>query len=101
MVYLGRAWGNNSWVMFANTFMDKIVMPKGWDDWHIPACDKTVYYAQFNCTGEGASTMGQVEWARELTPEEAGPFITTKFINGESWLETLPVTSTWPSPLIP
>jgi hypothetical protein len=39
-VYLGRAWGNNSWVMFANTFMDKIVMPKGWDDWHIPACDK-------------------------------------------------------------
>lgn len=40
MVYLGRAWGNNSWVMFANTFMDKIVMPKGWDDWHIPACDK-------------------------------------------------------------
>ncbi len=40
MVYLGGAWGNNSWVMFANTFMDKIVMPKGWDDWHIPACDK-------------------------------------------------------------
>ncbi len=28
MVYLGRAWGNNSWVMFANTFMDKIVSPR-------------------------------------------------------------------------
>ncbi|CAK9876876.1 unnamed protein product [Sphagnum jensenii] len=101
MVYLGRAWGNDSRVVFANTFMDKIVMPKGWDDWHIPACDKTVYYAQFNCTGEGASTMGRVEWARELTPEEAAPFITTKFINGESWLEKLPISSTWPSPLIP
>jgi hypothetical protein len=83
------------WMLDLNFVPIKVLMHQGWD-W----C-RTVYYAQFNCTGEGASTMGRVEWARELTPEEAAPFITTKFINGESWLEKLPVTSTWSSPLIP
>lgn len=33
MVYLGRAWGNDSRVVFANTYMDKVVIPQGWRDW--------------------------------------------------------------------
>ena len=40
MVYLGRAWGNDSRVVFANTYMDDIVVPEGWGDWGIPARDK-------------------------------------------------------------
>ncbi|KAG0629050.1 hypothetical protein M758_1G072900 [Ceratodon purpureus] len=56
MVYLGRAWGNDSRVVFANTYMDDIVVPEGWGDWGIPARQKTVFYAQFNCTGPGADT---------------------------------------------
>jgi pectinesterase len=40
MVYLGRAWGSDSRVVFANTFMDDIVVPEGWGDWGIPARQK-------------------------------------------------------------
>lgn len=33
MVYLGRAWGDYSKVVFSYTFMDKLVLPEGWSDW--------------------------------------------------------------------
>lgn len=32
-IYLGRAWGDYSRVVFSYTFMDKIVHPLGWSDW--------------------------------------------------------------------
>ena len=32
-VYLGRAWGDYSRVVFSYTFLDKTVLPQGWSDW--------------------------------------------------------------------
>jgi pectinesterase len=32
-VYLGRAWGRYSRVVFLYTFMQSIIMPLGWDNW--------------------------------------------------------------------
>lgn len=32
-LYLGRAWGSFSRVVFAYTYMDKIITPRGWYDW--------------------------------------------------------------------
>jgi pectin methylesterase-like acyl-CoA thioesterase len=31
-VYLGRAWGNYSRVIFSYTYMDSLVLPEGWVD---------------------------------------------------------------------
>jgi len=36
LVYLGRAWGDHSRVVFIYTYMDKIVLPEGWDSWGCP-----------------------------------------------------------------
>lgn len=33
LIYLGRAWGDYSRVVFSYTFLDKIVNPRGWSDW--------------------------------------------------------------------
>lgn len=33
VLYLGRAWGTFSRVVFAFTYMDKIISPDGWYDW--------------------------------------------------------------------
>ncbi|KAE9464509.1 hypothetical protein C3L33_03597, partial [Rhododendron williamsianum] len=36
-LYLGRAWGPFSRVVFAFTYMDNIIMPKGWYNWGDPS----------------------------------------------------------------
>lgn len=35
-LYLGRAWGPFSRVVFAYTYMDNIIVPKGWFNWGDP-----------------------------------------------------------------
>ena len=49
-------------------------------------CCRTVFYGQYKCTGPGANYAGRVQWSRELTDEEAKPFISLDFIDGLEWL---------------
>ncbi|KAF4371876.1 probable pectinesterase 53 [Cannabis sativa] len=88
-LYLGRAWGTFSRVVFAYTYMDNIINPRGWYDWGDKNRDMTVFYGQYKCMGPGAEYGGRVSWSRELTPQEAQPFITLDFINGYEWLPNL------------
>lgn len=85
-VYLGRAWGDYSRVVFSYTFMDSLVLPQGWSDWGNLSRDVRVYYGEYECSGPGANISGRVRWARILTAEEAKPFLGTYFIDGDSWL---------------
>ncbi|XP_011100946.1 probable pectinesterase 53 [Sesamum indicum] len=85
-LYLGRAWGTFSRVVFAYTYMDKIITPRGWYDWGDKQRQMTVFYGQFKCSGPGADYGGRVSWARELTKQEAEPFISLSFIDGHQWL---------------
>ncbi|XWS29229.1 hypothetical protein CRYUN_Cryun24cG0010400 [Craigia yunnanensis] len=85
-LYLGRAWGTFSRVVFVYTYMDKIITPRGWYDWGDKNREMTVFYGQYKCSGPGADFGGRVSWARELTQQEAKPFISVDFIDGHSWL---------------
>ncbi|CDP03246.1 unnamed protein product [Coffea canephora] len=86
-LYLGRAWGPFSRVIFAYTYMDNIIIPKGWHNWGDPSREMTVFYGQYKCSGAGASFAGRVSWSRELTDEEAKPFISLAFIDGSEWIK--------------
>lgn len=86
-LYLGRAWGPFSRVIFAYTYMDNIIIPKGWYNWGDPNREMTVFYGQYKCTGPGANFAGRVSWSRELTDEEARPFISLGFIDGTEWVK--------------
>ncbi|KAJ4829253.1 hypothetical protein Tsubulata_016583 [Turnera subulata] len=88
LVYLGRAWGDYSRVVFSYTYMDKIVLPQGWSDWGVQNRDSRVYYGEYKCSGPGANSTGRVRWARVLTDEEAQPFIGTYYVEGDTWLVT-------------
>ncbi|KAG5014657.1 hypothetical protein AAZX31_08G032900 [Glycine max] len=85
-LYLGRAWGPFSRVVFAYTYMDNIIIPKGWYNWGDPNREMTVFYGQYKCTGPGASYAGRVSWSRELSDEEAKPFISLSYIDGSEWI---------------
>ncbi|CAI0628583.1 unnamed protein product [Linum tenue] len=86
-LYLGRAWGPFSRVVFAYTYMDDIIIPKGWYNWGDPTRELTVFYGQYKCTGPGASFAGRVAWSRELTDEEAKPFLSLSYIDGSEWVK--------------
>ncbi|XP_050891756.1 probable pectinesterase 53 [Lathyrus oleraceus] len=86
-IYLGRPWGEYSRVIYSYTNMKEIVLPKGWEDTmngtHYP---NTIYYGEYKCSGPGSNFSGRAPWARNLTDEEAQPFIEIHFIEGETWL---------------
>ncbi|RVW38341.1 hypothetical protein VitviT2T_016448 [Vitis vinifera] len=86
-LFLGRAWGPFSRVVFAYTYMDDIIIPKGWYNWGDPSREMTVFYGQYKCTGPGAAFAGRVSWSRELTDQEAKPFISLSYIDGSEWIK--------------
>jgi len=85
-VYLGRAWGPASRVVYIYCNIANIVTPAGWFNWGIPSRQSTVYYGQYQCTGLGASESGRVSWSHELSSSEASMFNSIAYIDGSSWV---------------
>lgn len=85
-IYLGRAWGIYSKVIFAYTNITAPIIPAGWFNWGDPTREKTVYYAQYKCYGPGANTTGRVNWSKDLSDSQAAPFLTWDYIDGSQWI---------------
>nr|CAB3477715.1 unnamed protein product [Digitaria exilis] len=83
---LGRPWGPYSRVVFALSFMSSTVRPEGWDDWSDPAKQRTAFYGQYQCYGEGSKTDGRVAWSHDMSQAQAAPFITKAWVGGQEWL---------------
>ncbi|KAJ4963758.1 hypothetical protein NE237_023697 [Protea cynaroides] len=94
---LGRPWGSYSRVVFAKTFMSSAVLPQGWDDWGRSSTHSTAYYGEYKCYGPGAASSGRVKWSRQLSDEEAKPFLTKDMIGGQAWLRPAPTHFKRPS----
>uniref|UniRef100_A0A0D9XVD2 Pectinesterase n=1 Tax=Leersia perrieri TaxID=77586 RepID=A0A0D9XVD2_9ORYZ len=89
-IYLGRAWGDSSRVIYSYTEMGKEVVPVGWDGWNIAKPESSgIYYGEFKCFGPGADAVNhakRVGWALDLTEEQVKPFIGTHYVFGDSWI---------------
>ena len=82
-VSLGRPWSPTASVTYINCWMDKHIIPGGWDNWRNPANEATARYAEYNSSGPGANVATRVKWAKQLNSEEVKKF-TIKNILG-SW----------------
>lgn len=79
-VYLGRPWRPYASTIFINCDMGKHICPAGWDNWRNPENEKTVRYAEYGSTGEGATMANRVKWAKQLSKKEAAQYADPKYV---------------------
>ncbi|OEL27385.1 putative pectinesterase 53 [Dichanthelium oligosanthes] len=90
-IYLGRAWGDSSRVVYAYTEMGEEVVPIGWDGWNVAKPETSgIYYGEFKCFGPGsdAKRKKRVGWALDMTEDQVKPFIGMHYIFGDSFSST-------------
>ncbi|KAG5126397.1 hypothetical protein JHK82_027232 [Glycine max] len=87
-IYVGRAMGQYSRIVYAYTYFDGIVAHGGWDDidWNTSNNNKTMFFGVYKCWGPGAVTIRGVPLAQELDFESAHLFLVNSFVNGRHWI---------------
>ncbi|XP_022137765.1 probable pectinesterase 67 [Momordica charantia] len=85
-IYLGRAKGAYSRVIFANTYLSMTVVPAGWTNWSYHGSTENLFHAEYDCHGPGAASGHRAPWAKQLTKDEVAPFLDVSFIDGSEWL---------------
>lgn len=78
-VYLGRPWRNYAQTVFINCEMGKHIKAEGWHNWGKKEAEKTVFYAEYNSKGPGASKQ-RVNWSHQLTEEEVVTYQVNKIL---------------------
>ncbi|WJZ94201.1 hypothetical protein VitviT2T_013078 [Vitis vinifera] len=94
--YLGRPWKAYSTTIVMQSNIGSFLNPKGWTEW-VTGVDppSTIFYAEFQNTGPGATLDQRVKWAgfmTNITEDEAAKFTVGTFIQGASWLSESSVT---------
>ena len=65
-VYLSRPWRPYAQAVFAECELGGHIDPAGWNNWGKESNEKTVFYAEYNCTGDGADTSSRAAFSRQL-----------------------------------
>ncbi|KAI9075829.1 hypothetical protein K1719_042196 [Acacia pycnantha] len=91
--YLGRPWKNYATTVFIQSSMGDLINPSGWLPWVGNSAPDTIFYAEFQNFGPGASTNYRVKWKglRTISAKQAKRFTVKAFLQGDRWI---PVTST-------
>ena len=69
-VYLSRPWRPYAQAVFIRCNMGKHILPEGWNNWRNTENEKTVFYAEYKSTGEGANAERRVAYSRQLESTE-------------------------------
>lgn len=70
-VYLGRPWRQHARTVFIGSELGAHIRSEGWHNWGKAENEKTAFYAEYECSGPGASRAGRVSWSHELSRKEA------------------------------
>ncbi|WJX36547.1 pectinesterase [Trifolium repens] len=86
--YLGRPWKNYSTTVYIRSRMEGFINPKGWLPWVGNSAPDTIFYAEFQNVGPGASTKNRVKWKglKNISIKQANKFSVKDFIQGDRWI---------------
>jgi len=91
-VYLGRPWRTYAKAVFLNTNLSSAIAPEGWHSWSKPEAEQQAFFAEFNNTGEGASTDSRVKWSNQLSKKQAKKYTKQNVLKtniNRNWYENL------------
>ena len=77
-VSLGRPWRPYAAVVYMHCYIGEHIKAEGWSNWNNTESYKTARYAEYKNYGPSADTLKRVNWARQLTDEEAKELILQK-----------------------
>lgn len=80
-VYLSRPWRPYGQAVFIRCRLGKHIVPEGWHNWGKKDAEKTVFYAEYESTGEGACPDKRAAFSHQL--ESADDFALGKVLGGE------------------
>lgn len=69
--YLGRPWKPGAATAFIECELGEHILPEGWKVWNQTENHKSTRYSEYKNTGPGAKPESRVEWAKQLSDEEA------------------------------
>ena len=101
-LWLGRPWRGFAKTVFIRCELPKQIAPEGWNNWANPENEKTVYYAEYKSSGDGADMSLRVPWAKRLSDKEAKEYTLQHIFSNESlaqdsnWFQQVP-SYEWPS----
>jgi pectinesterase len=72
--YLGRPWRIYAKTVFISCEMGNHIKPEGWHNWSNPEAEKTAFYAEYNCSGEGFQPEKRVAWSHQLKKSQANKY---------------------------
>lgn len=65
-VYLSRPWRPYAQAVFVRCELGGHILPAGWHNWNKKEAEKTVFYAEYESTGEGARPDARAAFSRQL-----------------------------------
>ena len=80
MTDLGRPWRPYARVVYYNCWLDKGIIPEGWNNWSDPNREKTAFYGEYKSYGPGNNPSTRVKWSHQLTNEESQKFLPENFM---------------------
>lgn len=66
-VWLSRPWRPYGKGVFIRCEMGRHIRPEGYNNWGKDDNERTAYYAEYKCFGEGADTSKRADWAHQLS----------------------------------
>lgn len=80
-VYLSRPWRPYAQAVYIRCELGKHIVPEGWNNWGKKDAEQTVFYAEYQNTGEGADTASRASFGQQLKNLEG--YDETKILAGE------------------
>lgn len=89
--YLGRPWRPHARTVFMRSYLGGHVEPEGWHNWDDPEKEETAFYAEYDNEGPGDTPSERVEWAHQLSGDDAAAYTLGNVLDGWDPLDRLRV----------